>query len=261
MLFDAILIFKGSESCDFKADMKNYVRLHSYWFRPVFERILMEMLPTLEKDYKPADKAEASVIWLHGLGADGNDFAPIVPQLNLSIDFGVRFVFPHAPSIPVTINSGFVMPAWYDIKQLDIDRHVDVEQLKGSATRIHDLIDREIARGVDSSKIVVAGFSQGGAVSLEAALTYEQPLAGIMALSTYFATANAIKINPVQKSIPILICHGAQDPVVPELLGRKSLKTLEGCGFEPVYQSYPMEHAVCPKEIEDIGNWISKVLK
>ena len=98
LLFDAISIFKGSESCDFKAHMKNYVRLQSYWFQLVFERILMEMLPTLEKDYKPGDKAEASVVWLHGLGADGNDFAPIVPQLNLSLDFGVRFVFPHAPS-------------------------------------------------------------------------------------------------------------------------------------------------------------------
>ena len=226
-----------------------------------FEIKLMKILPTLEKDYKPDQKAQASVIWLHGLGADGNDFAPIVPQLNLSLDFGVHFVFPHAPSIPVTINSGFVMPAWYDIKQLDIDRHVDAEQLKGSASRIHDLIDREIARGVDSSKIVVAGFSQGGAVSLEAALSYNQPLAGIMALSTYFATANAVKINPAQSSIPILICHGSQDPVVPESLGRKSLTTLEGFGFEPEYHSYPMEHAVCPKEIEDISNWISRVLK
>ena len=221
----------------------------------------MNILPTLEKDYKPNQKAQASVIWLHGLGADGNDFAPIVPQLNLSLDFGVHFVFPHAPSIPVTINSGFVMPAWYDIKQLDIDRHVDAAQLKGSASRVHDLIDIEIARGVDSSKIVVAGFSQGRAVSLEAALSYNQPLAGIMALSTYFATANAVKINPVQSSIPILICHGSQDPVVPESLGRKSLTTLEGFGFEPEYHSYPMEHAVCPKEIEDISNWISRVLK
>ena len=221
----------------------------------------MEILPTLEKDYKSGQKAEASVIWLHGLGADGNDFAPIVPQLNLSLDFGVHFVFPHAPSIPVTINSGFVMPAWYDIKQPDIDRHADAEQLKDSASRIHDLIDREVARGVDSRKIVVAGFSQGGAVSFEAALSYNQPLAGIMALSTYFATANTIKINPVQMSIPILVCHGAQDPVVPESLGRESLTILEGFGFEPEYLSYPMEHAVCPQEIDDIGNWISRVLK
>ena len=221
----------------------------------------MELLPTLEKDYKSGQKAEASVIWLHGLGADGHDFAPVVPQLNLALDFGVHFIFPHAPSIPVTINSGFVMPAWYDIKQLEIDRHVDVDQLKGSASRIHDLIDREIARGVDSSKIVVAGFSQGGAVSLEAALSYKLPLAGVMALSTYFATAKSIKVNPGQRLIPILICHGAQDPVVPESLGRESLVSLESFGFEPEYHSYRMEHEVCPKEIEDIGNWISRVLK
>ena len=167
----------------------------------------------------------------------------------------------HADVFHTVVDVQCVMDEGSQIKQLDIDRHVDAEQLKGSASRIHDLIDREIARGVDSSKIVVAGFSQGGAVSLEAALSYNQPLAGIMALSTYFATANAVKINPVQSSIPILICHGSQDPVVPESLGRKSLTTLEGFGFEPEYHSYPMEHAVCPKEIEDISNWISRVLK
>ena len=120
----------------------------------------MEILPTLEKNYLSDRDLKASVIWLHGLGADGNDFAPIVPQLNLSLDFGVRFIFPHAPAIPVTINSGYVMPAWYDIKQVDVDRHVDNEQLQESASRIHDLIDREIERGIQSTRIIVAGFSQ-----------------------------------------------------------------------------------------------------
>ena len=204
---------------------------------------------------------KASVIWLHGLGADGNDFAPIVPQLNLSLDFGVRFIFPHAPAIPVTINSGYVMPAWYDIKQVDVDRHVDNEQLQESASRIHDLIDREIERGIQSTRIIVAGFSQGGAVSFEAALSYEQPLAGIMALSTYFATVGTIKINAIQQSIPILICHGEHDPVVSESLGKRSRASLEKLGFDPEYHSYPIEHSVCPQEIEDIGNWISRVLK
>ena len=165
----------------------------------------MEILPTLEKNYLPDRDVKASVIWLHGLGADGNDFAPIVPQLNLSLDFGVRFIFPHAPAIPVTINSGYVMPAWYDIKQIDVDRHVDNEQLQESASRIHDLIDREIERGIQSTRIIVAGFSQGGAVSFEAALSYEQPLAGIMALSTYFATVGTIKINAIQQSISCLL--------------------------------------------------------
>ena len=221
----------------------------------------MEILPTLEKHYLPDRDVKASVIWLHGLGADGNDFAPIVPQLNLSLDFGVRFIFPHAPAIPVTINSGYVMPAWYDIKQVDVDRHVDNEQLQESASRIHDLIDREIERGIQSTRIIVAGFSQGGAVSFEAALSYEQPLAGIMALSTYFATVGTIKINAIQQSIPILICHGEHDPVVSESLGKRSRASLEKLGFEPEYHSYPIEHSVCPQEIEDIGNWISRVLK
>lgn len=221
----------------------------------------MEILPTLEKHYLPDRDVKASVIWLHGLGADGNDFAPIVPQLNLSLDFGVRFIFPHAPAIPVTINSGYVMPAWYDIKQVDVDRHVDNEQLQESASRIHDLIDREIERGIQSTRIIVAGFSQGGAVSFEAALSYEQPLAGIMALSTYFATVDTIKINAIQQSIPILICHGEHDPVVSESLGKRSRASLEKLGFDPEYHSYPIEHSVCPQEIEDVGNWISRVLK
>ena len=221
----------------------------------------MEILPTLEKNYLADRDVKASVIWLHGLGADGNDFAPIVPQLNLSLDFGVRFIFPHAPVIPVTINSGYVMPAWYDIKQVDVDRHVDNEQLQESASRIHDLIDREIERGIQSTRIIVAGFSQGGAVSFEAALSYEQPLAGIMALSTYFATVGTIKINAIQQSIPILICHGEHDPVVSESLGKRSRASLEKLGFDPEYHSYPIEHSVCPQEIEDIGNWISRVLK
>ena len=221
----------------------------------------MEILPTVEKNYLADRDVKASVIWLHGLGADGNDFAPIVPQLNLSLDFGVRFIFPHAPAIPVTINSGYVMPAWYDIKQIDVDRHVDNEQLQESASRIHDLIDREIERGIQSTRIIVAGFSQGGAVSFEAALSYEQPLAGIMALSTYFATVGTIKINAIQQSIPILICHGEHDPVVSESLGKRSRASLEKLGFDPEYHSYPIEHSVCPQEIEDIGKWISRVFK
>ena len=136
-----------------------------------------EILPAVEKEFPMGKEVKASIIWLHGLGADGNDFAPIVPQIDLSFDFGVRFIFPHAPSIPVTINNGYVMPAWYDIKQMDVDRHVDIEQLQESASWVHNLIDREISRGIPSNKIIVAGFSQGGAVSFEAALTYSQPLA------------------------------------------------------------------------------------
>ncbi|NQV68409.1 MAG: carboxylesterase [Pseudohongiella sp.] len=220
----------------------------------------MELLPAIEIEWPKGVGVNASIIWLHGLGADGNDFASVVPQLELPENFGIRFIFPHAPSIPVSINNGYVMPAWYDIKQADVDRHVDVEQLMQSAARVHALIEREIARGVDSRRIIVAGFSQGGAVAYEAALTYPRPLAGIMALSTYFATAGSIKIDPIQNTIPILICHGALDQVVQESLGLKSLATLQNLGFVPEYNSYQMEHSLCLQEIVEIASWITRTL-
>jgi phospholipase/carboxylesterase len=220
----------------------------------------MEYLPAVEIEYPKGEPVNAAIIWLHGLGADGNDFAPIVPQLDLPAGLGVRFIFPHAPSIPVTINNGFVMPAWYDIKRLDVDRHVDTDQLKQSASWVHDLIEREIERGVPSERIIVAGFSQGGAVSFEAALTYPKTLAGIMALSTYFATGDSIEINQIQNTIPIMIGHGSLDPVVAEALGSKSVATLQNLGFNPEYFVYTMEHAVCPEEIVDIGSWIGRTL-
>jgi len=220
----------------------------------------MKLLPAIEIESPNGAVVNASIIWLHGLGADGSDFAPLVPQLGLPDSFGIRFIFPNAPSIPVSINNGFVMPAWYDIKEVDIDRHVDEEQLKQSAAGVHALIDREIERGVDSSRIIVAGFSQGGAVSYEAGLTYPKPLAGIMALSTYFATATSIKVNPIQNSIPILICHGSMDSVVSEALGLKSAATLKNLGLVPEYNSYPMEHSLCPQQIVDIAAWMSRIL-
>lgn len=220
----------------------------------------MKLLPAIEIESPNGAVVNASIIWLHGLGADGSDFAPLVPQLGLPDSFGIRFIFPNAPSIPVSINNGFVMPAWYDIKEVDIDRHVDEEQLKQSAAGVHALINREIERGVDSSRIIVAGFSQGGAVSYEAGLTYPKPLAGIMALSTYFATATSIKVNPIQNSIPILICHGSMDPVVSEALGLKSAATLKNLGLVPEYNSYPMEHSLCPQQIMDIAAWMSRIL-
>ena len=219
------------------------------------------MADTQTVEVETGPEPSASVIWLHGLGADGNDFAPIVPQLGVPADLGVRFIFPHAPAIPVTINNGFVMPAWYDIKQLDVERHVDDEQLRQSASWVHDLIDREVARGVSADRIIIAGFSQGGAVSFEAALTYGTALAGVLALSTYFPTADSIKIEPVQNSLPIFICHGSYDQVVPEALGRKSVAILQNLGFVPEYTAYPMEHAVCPQEIQDIGAWINRILE
>ncbi len=220
----------------------------------------MHYLPAVELEYPKGRVVNASIIWLHGLGADGNDFAPIVPQLTLPEGLAIRFIFPHAPSIPVTINNGYVMPAWYDIKQMDVDRHVDIEQLQKSAGWVHDFIDREIERGIPSERILIAGFSQGGAVSFEAALSYPKRLAGVMALSTYFPTASTVKVEPVQKSLPVLICHGTRDPVVPETLGIASKMALQTMGFAPEYRTYPMEHAVCPQEINDIAQWIGNLL-
>ncbi|MFT4860954.1 MAG: phospholipase/carboxylesterase [Pseudohongiellaceae bacterium] len=220
----------------------------------------MHILPAVELEYPKGRDVNASVIWLHGLGADGNDFASIVSQLELPDGLGIRFIFPHAPSIPVTINNGYVMPAWYDIKQMDVDRHVDLEQLQQSAGWVHDLIAREVERGVPAERIIIAGFSQGGAVSYEAALSYPSKLAGVMALSTYFPTASTVVVQASQQQLPILICHGSRDPVVPETLGLASKMALEAMGFKPEYRTYPMEHAVCPQEINDIAQWIGEQL-
>ena len=220
----------------------------------------MQYLPAVELEWPKSLPVSASVIWLHGLGADGNDFAPIVPQLNLPSGVGVRFIFPHAPSMPVTINNGYEMPAWYDIKSLDGERQVDTEQIERSAGWVHDLIEREIERGVAAERIVIAGFSQGGAITYEAALSYSKRLAGMMLLSTYFPSAETVKRNPVQSGLPALICHGSKDPVVVESMGLEGKARLEAFGFAPEYKSYPMEHAVCPQEIADIGDWLSRVL-
>ena len=221
----------------------------------------MDYLPAVQLDYPRDAEVSASVIWLHGLGADGNDFAPVVPQLGLSGNSGIRFVFPHAPSIAVTINNGFVMPAWYDIERLDANHQVDEEQLRQSARRVQNLIEREIARGIKPERIVIAGFSQGGAVAYEAALSFPRPLAGLLSLSSYFPTAATVAIQPVQKALPILICHGISDPVVPEALGRQSVAALQNRGFSPEYRTYPMDHAVCPRQIVDIGAWLQPILR
>ncbi len=218
----------------------------------------MTYLPCLE--IEPKEKATASVIWLHGLGADGNDFAPIIPDLKLPDDLAVRFIFPHAPTMPVTINNGYVMPAWYDILEMSIDREVDVKQLMISSDAIAALIDREIERGVDSQRIIIAGFSQGGAVAYQCALTYKKPLAGILALSTYFATQDVIQPSSSNAQTPILIGHGTSDPVVPEQLGRMAVDKLKEMGYPVEYKTYPMEHSVCREEIGDIGQWMATLL-
>lgn len=209
---------------------------------------------------EPAQPANASVIWLHGLGADGHDFEPIVPELKLPPTTAIRFIFPHAPSIPVTINGGYVMPAWYDILAMDIDRKVDVQQLEASAQAVAKLIDREIEKGIPSERIVLAGFSQGGAVAYQTALTYPKPLAGLLAMSTYFATADSIQVNSANQQLPIEIFHGLQDPVVPESLGRKAQQRLQAMGYTPGYYTYAMEHSVNAKEVSDLAEFIKKWL-
>ncbi len=220
----------------------------------------MTHLPAVETVLSPDGRVDAAVIWLHGLGADGNDFAPIVPQLNLPGHLRARFVFPHAPVMPVTINNGMAMPAWYDIRGLDEDARADREGLRRSAAKVGALIDREVERGVDGARIVVAGFSQGGAVAYEAALAWPRPLAGLLALSAYFPTADSIRFSPAQRALPVMICHGDADPLVPETLGRQAAEAVRGLGLEPEYRSYPMEHTVCPREIADIGAWLTDVL-
>ena len=203
---------------------------------------------------------QASVIWLHGLGASGHDFEPIVPHLAFAKQQGVRFVFPHAPQRPVTINNGVTMPAWYDILSMSLQREVDSKQLCESAEQTIALVEREIARGVPSERIVLAGFSQGGAVVYEAALSYGKPLAGLMVLSSYFATSDNIELDEANKSIPILVCHGTHDPVVPEQLGQQAIAELKQRGYTPQYKTYPMDHSVSMPQIADISDWLGGVL-
>ena len=218
----------------------------------------MPLLPAIELETRPTP--DTTVIWLHGLGADGHDFAPIVPQLRLSEKAAIRFIFPHAPAMPVTVNGGYVMPAWYDILEMQIDRRVDSKGLLASAQAINAFIDRELERGIDSRRIVVAGFSQGGAVAYQVVLSHDKPLAGLLAMSTYLATAETLDYKAVNKSIPILIQHGEDDPIVPEQLGRKAATRLIKEGYRVSYRSYPMEHSVCPAQIVDIGMWLTTVL-
>lgn len=206
------------------------------------------------------EQVDACVIWLHGLGASGHDFYPIVPELKLAEGLGIHFIFPHAPTLPVTINGGMVIPAWYDIKAINIDRSVDTVQLKNSANEVCELIHEQIARGIASNRIFIAGFSQGGAVAYEAALSFPQALGGIIALSTYFATKDTIQFNAANRELPVFIGHGNFDNVVPESLGQQALATLKGKGYQPEYQTYAMAHSVCNQEILDIGRWLQQRL-
>jgi len=217
-------------------------------------------MPLTSIEIEPNSPANATVIWLHGLGADGHDFEPIVPELNLPPEMAIRFIFPNAPSIPVTINNGYIMPAWYDVLEMSIEREVDEVQLKESAQSIAAFIDREISRGINSERIIIAGFSQGGAVAYQTALTYPKPLAGILGLSTYFATQDSIKVDQANQNIPIQIYHGSKDDVVPEVLGQQSYDKFQAMGLPVNYATYPIEHSVCLEEIDEISKWFQVIL-
>lgn len=203
---------------------------------------------------------EASVIWLHGLGANGHDFEPVVPELAFAKKRAVRFIFPHAPDLPVTINGGMRMPAWYDILAMNIDRKLDEKQLRISAAAVAELIDQEREKGVASENILVGGFSQGGAVAYEAALSYPQPLAGLFALSTYYATADSVQRSEANRKLPVFVAHGSRDPMVPEALGQQAVKTLQEQGYEPEYHRYGMEHSLCLEEIRDMDAFCERCL-
>jgi phospholipase/carboxylesterase len=203
------------------------------------------------------DEPQGSVIWLHGLGADGHDFEPIVPELRLPEELALRFVFPHAPMRPVTINGGIKMRAWFDILSLDRDGLADEAGVRESTATLEALIQREIERGIDASNIVIAGFSQGGAIAMHAALRSKQKLAGLMALSTYLPLASELGDDVVK--LPIFMAHGTFDPVLPMALGRESADLLLAKGLDVEWHDYPMAHAVCADEIEDIRRWLLTV--
>ena len=201
-----------------------------------------------------------SVIWLHGLGADGHDFEPIVPELRLPADLPLRFVFPHAPMRPVTINGGMVMRAWYDIVTLDAEGRADAEGVRESTAILEALVAREIERGIPAQKIVIAGFSMGGAIAINTALHTAHELAGLMALSTYLPLPGDVEGSGGSRELPVFMAHGSFDPMVPMQWGRISAQKLEETGFSVEWHEYPMAHAVCPQEIADIGAWLQRVL-
>lgn len=219
----------------------------------------MHNLTPIQIDTRSAP--DSAIILLHGLGADGNDFLPIIPELRLPEELAIRFIFPHAPSIPVTVNGGFVMPAWYDILEMAIDRKVDYKQLIASANYIDELIEEQIETGIESNRIILAGFSQGGAVAYHCCLSSPHPLGGLLAMSTYFATSEEIELSGANRSIPIEIHHGIHDPVVPEPLGRKAHTLLQQKGYLTNYRTYPMEHSICLEQLADISAWLQKALQ
>ena len=207
-------------------------------------------------------RPDGTVIWLHGLGADGHDFEPIVPELHLAEHANIRFVFPHAPVRPVTINGGAPMRAWYDVISLDRTGPQDEAGIRDSAASLMQLIERENERGVDASRIVLAGFSQGGAIAMHTAMRFPHRLAGLMALSTWMPLESTIAEEVVGSSetqprdLPILMAHGTFDPMLPLAAGQHAREIMQNSGFNVQWHEYPMAHAVCAEEISEIRNWL-----
>jgi len=210
----------------------------------------------------PVAPASASVIWLHGLGADGHDFVPVVPELKLPAAPGIRFVFPHAPMRPVTLNMGMRMRAWFDIKTLTAEGRADEAGLAESTARLAGLIAAERTLGIASNRVVIAGFSQGAALALHGALRHPEPLAGILALSCYLPlqAALASELSEANRQTPVLMCHGQFDPVLPLALGVMACNWLRAAGYRVEWKEYPMQHQVCLAEIQDVSAWLRKVL-
>ena len=218
------------------------------------------MLETIERE--TGANPQWAVIWLHGLGADGNDFAPIVPELVRKHWPAIRFVFPHAPVRAVTINGGARMRAWYDIVGMDLASRADTAGVDESIQQVNALIEREAARGIPAERILVAGFSQGGAVTLSLGLRRSQPLAGLVAMSTYLPDPGnaAVRLAAGANAQPVFFAHGSGDQVVPLALGEQSMQALRDLGFAVQSHRYPMAHQVCGEEIRDLGDWIEQRL-
>ncbi|WP_218311518.1 alpha/beta hydrolase [Alteromonas antoniana] len=218
------------------------------------------LIPCVE--INPSQEAKACIIWMHGLGDSGHGFAPIVPELKLPEALAIRFLFPHAPERPVTINGGMRMRAWYDIKSLDFNSRADLEGVLVSAKQVEQLIESQIAKGIPAERIILAGFSQGGVIALHLAARYQKKLAGVMALSTYMCEPDSLASEAVDtnRETPIMMAHGEQDEVVPMFLGNAAYKVLKENGFNVTWTTYTMQHNVCMKELDDISAFIQRTL-
>lgn len=214
-------------------------------------------------EISPAGPARAALLWLHGLGADGHDFEPLIPQLGMVEELGVRVILPHAPRRPVTINGGMVMPAWYDIPGTDFRQGQDSAGIRASELQLRTLIEREISRGIAAERILLAGFSQGGALVLHTGLRYPLPLAGILVLSAYLPLAETLQAEAADanRAVPLMMAHGEQDPVVPLSLAGQSRDLLQQQGYTVAWHTYTMAHAVCPEELLDIRGWLADRLQ